>query len=271
MKTSSLCRAGALLLSLAAPSFADVLLPTPDVKYCTGIYIDCAPYHRFNPGSCSCVPDGGRGNICPAVQCGRGMRMDRQTCSCVSDGRGGFDAYEMLGADLRDAVGSGDQASVSSLLSARFDGLAASGGTAAPAVAAYADASAARYTVSPSRRVEPGDIRSPDEVKKPVPPLPGTSKPKLGRSAYHSASRPRFVLVGNTDANPMGHDNAVVGAVTGAIGGASGGVVGAVGGAVGGAAAGAYADLKEKQSRDEESYRRGNEARERDQRERNRR
>lgn len=100
--------------------------------------------------------------------------------------------------------------------------------------------------------------------------------PAVERTMGGNSSGARMVLVGDTDANPRSNDGAVVGAIGGAAGGAaagaSGGAVGAAAGAVGGAIAGgiagAYSDYKEKEAKDDDSYRRGTEAAERDRRER---
>lgn len=87
------------------------------------------------------------------------------------------------------------------------------------------------------------------------------------------APEARIIKVGDTDANPLRHDNAQREAgtwgSTGAAGGAAtGGVAGAVAGGIAGAVAGAVSghasDLKEKMERDEKSYQDGKAAAERD-------
>lgn len=239
----------------------------PTGKVCASIYVDCVPGARFSAQTCSCVPESDPGNICPALDCGRGQSMNRMTCRCTPDGDGDFHTYEKFGADLRDAVGSGNQGSAGAMLSARFDGLASAGDTGAPVVAAYAAApSVAGYTggysTRLSRHVEPGDVPSPDEVKKPLPP-PAPGKPKLRRAIF-TGERPRIVLATDNDANPKNSDNAIVGATAGAIAGSAGGALGAAAGMAAGALAGAHQDQQEKARKDEKSYDDGKRAWEKD-------
>ncbi len=103
--------------------------------------------------------------------------------------------------------------------------------------------------------------------------------PREGRRGFavpavdSSENAAHLVKIGDTDANPIRHDNAQREAgtwgSTGAAGGAAtGGVVGAVAGGVVGAVAGAISghasDIKEKMDRDEKSYQDGKAAADRD-------
>lgn len=237
----------------------------PTGKVCASIYVECVPGARFSAQTCSCVPESDRGNICPALDCGEGQRMNRMTCRCTPDGD--FHTYEKFGAELRDAVGSSNQGSAGAMLSARFDGLASAGDAGAPVVAAYAAASSVSgytggYSERLSRHVEPEDVPSPNEIKKPLPPS-GPGKPKLQRAIF-SGNRSRIVLATDSDANPKTSDNAIVGATAGAIAGSAGGVVGAATGMAAGALAGAHQDQQEKARKDEKSYDDGKRAWEKD-------
>lgn len=81
-------------------------------------------------------------------------------------------------------------------------------------------------------------------------------------SPYGSVRKVDFP--GDKDANPRSHDGEVTGVIGGAVAGSPGGLPGVVAGGIAGGLAGFVHDVERKADKDEESYRRGQEARRND-------
>lgn len=245
---------------------------------CDGRGVPCAARERFDQRSCMCVHNGGSGNVCPAVvtDCEYGFRFDRESCRCEPEVSRDYRLLEkgelqteMLSneaASAQAALSKGNAVAALAGLGSLFDGaLAQTASAAVPVQAGGAGVVQSSFHAVPLVLGRSAGFQA-------------DSRNSVVPAFVPSGGSARIIKVGNdTDANPLRHDNAVREAGTwgaaGAAGGAvTGGAVGAaaagVSGAVAGAVSGHAADRKEKMEKDEKSYQAGNEATERDRRNR---
>lgn len=197
MKPSSLRRIGAYM-ALAVLSAAAAQRAAAAVS-CSPAYTDCAQGFRLVPGSCQCVPEYSQAKYCPALACEPGQRMNFQTCRCAGAPSEDYRPYEKLGADLRDAVGSGDSVTLgvaaitASVAEGKLDDAAQGleglfSGAATPAASAFAVSASAKENPNPPT------IFYPDA--KPATPAAGKRK-EIG----HDVPRPPILLVDCGDSN----------------------------------------------------------------------
>lgn len=209
-------------------------------------YIDCAPGYvpTFDPRTCedTCVP------------------FDAETPRPLQEERPRTRIRRMTerladpASEAEKSAASGEVGQAAAVLGGLFEGEARRKSSAIPVLSEGGATSAASLQTAALEA-----YHRPSALPREIPaPLRGAD----------SATADGVMLADNTDANPLRLDNTIRETGTWSAGGATAGaasgnfpgvILGGVGGAASGAASGFANDLKEKQSKDEESYRRGKE------------